>query len=284
MRSREDDRLRGERSLHRCAVDNEASSSRMLWIAHRWCRTDRRRRRAGLVARPHAQRQRRARPRARRRARRGGGGRTAGAVAAVSAALSFNFFHTVPYLTLEIDSARRRRDDLAVAGCRAGRRAARVVSPPPVTRRRDRLGGDPPHPSRRHRRRTWPAHVGGHDHGRPSRADRVAAAPQLPVRSVPVHPPVAAAGTQRRGLRDGVPRPTVGSPSPRTEPNSRCSVAATCSADSFSSPGRTPPSPSSSGSSRWPSPTRLAPPSPTPTDITPPVKTRLRGLRGRGTQ
>ena len=34
-----------------------------------------------------------------------GGGRTAGAVAAVSAALSFNFFHTVPYLTLEIDSA-----------------------------------------------------------------------------------------------------------------------------------------------------------------------------------
>ena len=34
-----------------------------------------------------------------------GGGRSAGAVAAVSAALSFNFFHTVPYLTLEIDSA-----------------------------------------------------------------------------------------------------------------------------------------------------------------------------------
>jgi hypothetical protein len=34
-----------------------------------------------------------------------GGGRTAGAVAAVSAALSFNFFHTAPYLTLEIDSA-----------------------------------------------------------------------------------------------------------------------------------------------------------------------------------
>jgi Domain of unknown function (DUF4118) len=34
-----------------------------------------------------------------------GGGRIAGAAAAVSAALSFNFFHTVPYLTLEIDSA-----------------------------------------------------------------------------------------------------------------------------------------------------------------------------------
>jgi hypothetical protein len=37
-----------------------------------------------------------------------GGGRSAGAVAAISAALSFNFFHTVPYLTLEIDS----RDDV----------------------------------------------------------------------------------------------------------------------------------------------------------------------------
>ena len=36
------------------------------------------------------------------------GGRSAGAAAAVSAALSFNFFHTVPYLTLEIDS----RDDV----------------------------------------------------------------------------------------------------------------------------------------------------------------------------
>ena len=34
-----------------------------------------------------------------------GGGRSAGAAAAVSAALSFNFFHTMPYLTLEIDSA-----------------------------------------------------------------------------------------------------------------------------------------------------------------------------------
>jgi hypothetical protein len=34
-----------------------------------------------------------------------GGGRAAGAAAAVSAALSFNFFHTVPYLTLQIDSA-----------------------------------------------------------------------------------------------------------------------------------------------------------------------------------
>ena len=34
-----------------------------------------------------------------------GGGRTAGAAAAMSAAVSFNFFHTVPYLTLEIDSA-----------------------------------------------------------------------------------------------------------------------------------------------------------------------------------
>lgn len=33
-----------------------------------------------------------------------GGGREAGAVAAVSAALSFDFFHTVPYLTLQIDS------------------------------------------------------------------------------------------------------------------------------------------------------------------------------------
>jgi hypothetical protein len=33
-----------------------------------------------------------------------GGGRAAGAVAAVSAALSFDFFHTVPYLTLQIDS------------------------------------------------------------------------------------------------------------------------------------------------------------------------------------
>jgi hypothetical protein len=32
------------------------------------------------------------------------GGREAGAAAAVSAALSFDFFHTVPYLTLQIDS------------------------------------------------------------------------------------------------------------------------------------------------------------------------------------
>jgi hypothetical protein len=33
-----------------------------------------------------------------------GGGRAAGAVAAVAAALSFDFFHTAPYLTLQIDS------------------------------------------------------------------------------------------------------------------------------------------------------------------------------------
>ena len=61
-----------------------------------------------------------------------GGGRSAGAVAAVSAALSFNFFHTVPYLTLEIDSA----DDvettllLLAVGLAVGQLAS--YAPPPA--------------------------------------------------------------------------------------------------------------------------------------------------------
>ena len=66
-----------------------------------------------------------------------GGGRSAGAVAAVSAALSFNFFHTVPYLTLEIDSA----DDvettllLLAVGLAVGQLAS--YPPPPAEARRE---------------------------------------------------------------------------------------------------------------------------------------------------
>ena len=106
-----------------------------------------------------------------------GGGRSAGAVAAVSAALSFNFFHTMPYLTLEINS----RDDvettllLLAVGLAVGQLASYRRHPSRSGESPSRR--DPPHPSCRHRRRTGPAHVGGHDHGRPGRADRVAAAP-----------------------------------------------------------------------------------------------------------
>ena len=37
------------------------------------------------------------------------GGRVAGAVVAVIASISFNFFHTRPYLTVRIDDASRHR-------------------------------------------------------------------------------------------------------------------------------------------------------------------------------
>lgn len=75
------------------------------------------------------------------------GGRMAGAVAATSSALSFNFFHTKPYLRLTIDSA----DDvettvlllmvgLLVGHLAAGRRQARYFARTEI-RRIHRMGG-----------------------------------------------------------------------------------------------------------------------------------------------
>jgi hypothetical protein len=75
------------------------------------------------------------------------GGRAAGALAAVSSALSFNFFHTKPYLRLTIDSA----DDvettvlllavgLLVGHLAAGRRQARRFARNEI-RRIHRMGG-----------------------------------------------------------------------------------------------------------------------------------------------
>ena len=67
------------------------------------------------------------------------GGRAAGAVAAITAAFSFDFFHTRPYLSLSIVSEGRHRDRGAAARRRADRRNAgraqrsgRASRPPPA--------------------------------------------------------------------------------------------------------------------------------------------------------
>ena len=54
------------------------------------------------------------------------GGRVAGIVTALAAVVSFDFFHTEPYLSLAIDSARRHRDDGAAADRRGVRRHDRL--------------------------------------------------------------------------------------------------------------------------------------------------------------
>ena len=77
------------------------------------------------------------------------GGRVAGIVTALAAVVSFDFFHTQPYLSMSIDS----RDDiettvlLLVAGVLVGT----IASAGRSARRREgsAQGRDPPHPPRR---------------------------------------------------------------------------------------------------------------------------------------
>ena len=189
------------------------------------------------------------------------GGRAGGAAAAITAALSFDFFHTRPYLSLSIVS----RDDVETAalllvaglivGTMAGRSGRARQSAAASSSR------DPPHPPagrarrrRRERHRRHPRLPGG--------ADGAARPAGLPLRGSAVRLVPPPPGAVRRHLwshhpplRAGWLRPAVGRRrAPRAQPRPARRRA--------SSSTRPPTSacPSSSRSSPSPWPIRWAPP------------------------
>ena len=185
-----------------------------------------------------------------------GGGRTAGAVAAVSAALSFNFFHTVPYLTLEIDSA----DDvettllLLAVGLAVGQLSS-------VRRHPMRTGETLSEEIRRIHRVATVGEPGRHTSADMIMAAQVELSELLDLRSCqfeafPFTQPLPR--LERSGVISVMEYrgPDTGSPSQRMVPSSPSWGAATCRPLRARPPARTPPSPSNSGSSPWRSPTR----------------------------
>jgi len=189
------------------------------------------------------------------------GGRVAGLITALVAVMSFDFFHTEPYLSMAMGS----RDDiettvlLLVAGLRWARSPPPGASPaiesrPPATRSSGSTESPKPPPPDGRRRRSSPSPVtrsprysaspnadSSRGRTRTPRIGRVSVAPAL-------SPDSHSFGSDATGTAE------PGSSCHPTASNSKSSLAATTSVASFSSPRRTPGHPSRTASSPWPSP------------------------------